>query len=331
MKLQESASAMRGDELKQMREERQQNFDATMREREQTHTEQQAARDMAAIPAGTPIDDVPENRPLIGRLQMVGGATMEPNQQERPQVDVGPLLPGDQGDAKKRGYLKMASEPQRAAQAAADAKVEAARVATEGRTADNEQRQLDRLAQIKASQAATGPNRALADEMTQLRIQAERDKQEAAKTGRDKTAEGARQSTAIALDLVDRLEKHPGLNKASGIIDSWTSGMSQEATDANGLRDQLVATLTLPNLGTLKGPMSDRDVIFVKQLATRLGNPKLSDTETRKALSEAKTFLQSKSDHGAAGGNSVTAPDGSVHAFDTPAQADAFRKMAGIK
>jgi hypothetical protein len=34
---------------------------------------------------------------------------------------------------------------------------------------------------------------------------------------------------------------------------------------------------------------------------------------------------------GATGNISVTAPDGSTHAFDTQAQADAFKKLAGIK
>jgi hypothetical protein len=55
----------------------------------------------------------------------------------------------------------------------------------------------------------------------------------------------------------------------------------------------LIAALTLPNLGALKGPMSDKDVAFVKSISTRLANTRMSEPETR-AISEAQTFLRGK-------------------------------------
>jgi hypothetical protein len=67
-----------------------------------------------------------------------------------------------------------------------------------------------------------------------------------------------------------------------------------------------VATLALPNLNLLKGPMSDKDIMFVKQLATRLSNENMSDAETVKALNEAKAFLAAP----AGGMQRMRAPDG---------------------
>jgi hypothetical protein len=98
--------------------------------------------------------------------------------------------------------------------------------------------------------------------------------------------------TRTALDLTDRLEQHGGIGAATGAYEM--RGFTQDAVDFNAIRDQLVAALALPNLGALKGPMSDKDILFVKQLATRLSNTRLSEPETRTAISEAKTFLKSK-------------------------------------
>ena len=118
----------------------------------------------------------------------------------------------------------------------------------------------------------------------------------------------ARAITEASVALVDRLAKHPGIGAATGAYE-WR-GFTQDAVDFNAIREQLVAALTLPNLGALKGPMSDKDILFVKNLATRLGNTKLSEAETRTALAEARTFLQNKLD--AAGGSGAppsTVPD----------------------
>ncbi len=113
--------------------------------------------------------------------------------------------------------------------------------------------------------------------------------------------EGAEQTRRVAVSTIDRMLTHPGLAKSSGIISSKLSGYSQDATDFNSLRDQVVATLALPNLSLLKGPMSDKDIMFVKQLATRLSNENMSDSETRKALLEAKAFLDKKPPAGTTG------------------------------
>ena len=146
--------------------------------RQDTLTEQKRQHDIAAsdrtddnnralndqIPAGSFFEDAPAQQQIIGRLQAVGGMPMTPNQQERPKIDEGPLLPGDTGGEKKRGYLKLASEKQQENQGAADAKVEAARLAVESRTNENDQKAKDRLAQIQA--AAAG--RPVADKLVKV-------------------------------------------------------------------------------------------------------------------------------------------------------------------
>lgn len=124
--------------------------------------------------------------------------------------------------------------------------------------------------------------------------------QVAARTSNTVDPNEAKQTTSTALSLAKRLKTHPGFDWAYGMISSRTSGLSQDATDAMAIRDQLVASLTLPNLGALKGPMSDKDIMFVKQLATRLGNPRISEAEARRAVDEAVLFLESKM--GGAGG-----------------------------
>jgi hypothetical protein len=54
---------------------------------------------------------LPPESPIVGRLQAVGA--LQP-QDERPAVDTGPLLPGDTGAAKLRGFLKLATAKQQA-------------------------------------------------------------------------------------------------------------------------------------------------------------------------------------------------------------------------
>lgn len=45
----------------------------------------------------------------------------------------------------------------------------------------------------------------------------------------------------------------------------------QDAEDAKVAIDNLVAKLTLPNLGVLKWPMSDKDIEFIKAASSKLG------------------------------------------------------------
>lgn len=110
------------------------------------------------------------------------------------------------------------------------------------------------------------------------------------------TLDSAKTSTQTTYDLTTRLldfnDVGAGIGAATGAYE--LRGFTQGAQDFNGVREQLVSALALPNLGLLKGPMSDKDVLFVKQLATRLANPRLSEAETTRAIREAQTFLANK-------------------------------------
>lgn len=79
---------------------------ATASDREQDNN--RALNDQ--IPAGTFLEP---NNPLAGRLRTVGGVTP---QEERPRVDVGPLLPGDTGAEKPKGFIKTRSQSQQVAE-----------------------------------------------------------------------------------------------------------------------------------------------------------------------------------------------------------------------
>jgi hypothetical protein len=247
MALRESEAGMRAQEHSMAMDQNA----ASLEERKQAHAENQANAALTAnrtlhesFAPNTPIDDTPENKPLIGRLQMVGGVPMEPQQQERPAVDVGPLLEGDTGAAKKRGYLTMATAKQAEAQASADAKVEAARLAAENRTNDNEQKNLDRIAQIKA--AAAG--RPVPDKLTKVE---HRDPE----TGR----------TVIEYLPESQIRGKSFAKGASGATETRLA--SAQAVNQTG--EDIIAQLHDPKVAAALGPAMGR----VNSLRELMGNP----------------------------------------------------------
>lgn len=276
---------------------------------------QAAEQDRALGRANTLADQIPpgvdlqQSDPAVGMLQNGGRGSLLTMRGEQAAAPPAALLAnGDNGQPQElpgtmpnspmpsgpRLYTKSASATQQNTMADND------RAAARDKQTHEHELAQERIAMMNANNQ--GASRDLTNQINELKIQAERDKLTNTQNDRQRTADTARQSTETALNLVDRLlgdptkqvPEHPGLAMSSGLISSKFSGFSQNATDANALRDQLVATLTLPNLGALKGPMSDRDVVFVKQLATRLANTNMSDGETRRALQEARTFLQNK-------------------------------------
>ncbi len=251
----------------------------------------------------------PATAPIMGRLEMIGAAKKV---DERPRIDEGPLLPGDTGADLPAGYEKFESAGQANIRTDNETRARTDAATAAGRDADRAQRASDAAAMrgvVASNQSGAAASRDLANQMKELQITGERDKQAAATTDRTKQQESAQVSTQNALDLVDQLEKDPGLGAATGAYE--VRGFTQGAQDFNGMRNQLVALLALPSLGALKGPMSDKDILFVKQLATRLENPRLSEAATRKALAEAKTFLQSKLGKGGS-----VAPGAGAQEFD---------------
>lgn len=201
-------------------------------------------------------------------------------------------------------YLSQRAAAEERGALAADA--EAGR--NERADADRELKEM--IARLTASGTAT--SRALADQLKQIQIDSAQEKLATTQTDRTKSADAAKQATQTAYDLITRLETHPGIDKATGAYEM--RGFTQEAQDFNGIRDQLIAALALPNVGALKGAMSEKELAFVKNLSTRLDNHKLSKEETLKAIREAKTFLQNKlsgaPDAGGGGTVKMLSPDG---------------------
>ncbi len=84
----------------------------------------------------------------------------------------------------------------------------------------------------------------------------------------------------------------------------------------NAFRDQLV----LPNLGQLKGPMSDKDVQFLRNTATSL-SPDMSEAEFKSTLEQLRKKYQeiidksSGSAQSQPSGNSFTANNGKTYSF----------------
>lgn len=266
------------------------------------------------------IPDTPETARTIATLRAVGAGT---DQAERPAIETGPLMPGDTGAAKPKGFLKVASANQTNVIADNErATAQSAAAAAAAKATSEHQAKVDAETgrHNRAVEGSTAETRALAGELQQLKINEATAK--AAKVAKDtETAESnAKSSTENALALAQRLKTHPDLDKAYGAYEM--RGMTQGAQDVKAIRDQLVAALALPNLGALKGPMSDKDVAFIKSLSTRLANPNISDPEAVRAIGEAETFLNGKlSSHG------IT--DVTPGAPAKPSAADLIKKYGG--
>lgn len=241
------------------------------------------------IPGGA----IPYSPETEGTITALKGLNAGTDADERPAVEAGPLLPGDTGAALPKRFIKTRSQKQTVdAQAAADKEADNKRQAE--RDAQTARYQNESLRIQGANAGASAQNRDLANQLKELQIQQQRDKFDRERADRGRTEDNAQQTTKTALELADRLENHPGFGVAYGNISSRFSGFDQDAIDAGSIRDQLVAALALPNLGALKGPMSDKDILFIKNISTRLGNPKISEDEAHRAIAEAKVFLSGK-------------------------------------
>lgn len=243
-------------------------------------------------------DDAPLDPTMVEKVQRQGfGSRLR----QIPGVLMqGPIESGDQMSETDReaelgrtpeqmglrpGSRFLDAEAQREATAALAGQAEAGR---------NERAQAEmEMRQMIAALAARGDAKAAALDarLKELQIAGMEDKQAAAATERARGEKSRTETAQTALTLLDRLEQHPGFGMAYGNVSSRFAGFNQNATDAGSIRDQVVAALTLPNLGSLKGPMSDKDILFVKQLATRLQNPRISEAEARNAIAEARKRL----------------------------------------
>jgi hypothetical protein len=208
---------------------------------------------------------------------------LQPAQPERTIARGGSKYLAARTAADERAALAAEAEAGRTERAVADREERAQRG-----EADRQLREL--IARMQSGTSAE--SKELRNELVRLQTAIAQDKLETTQAERAKTEKTKADAATNTLALLDRLEKHPGLDKAYGAYEM--RGFTQEARDFKAIRDQAVAALTLPNLGSLKGPMSDKDVAFVKQLATRLQDPKISEAEARRAISDARSVLEGR-------------------------------------
>ncbi len=83
-------------------------------------------------------------------------------------------------------------------------------------------------------------------------------------------------------DLVDPSKYE--WNDAVGKFDPKRLIWTQDAEDATIAINNLVAKLTLPNLGVLKWPMSDKDIQFIKEASSKLATTQSNDSFERNLI-----------------------------------------------
>lgn len=92
------------------------------------------------------------------------------------------------------------------------------------------------------------------------------------------------------IQSIDSLLTDPGLNSAVGPISSLADPSGKSQTFISKL-DSFKAQMTIPELGTLKGAMSDKDIMFLQNAVGAL-NRKMEQKDFRKSLNEIKARNQ---------------------------------------
>lgn len=109
------------------------------------------------------------------------------------------------------------------------------------------------------------------------------------------TDTGASDIAAEVARLATALKGHKGMKSAFGSIDAAIPSVRQDTVDAEALRNSLMSTLTLNNIGKLKGVLSDRDMQVLREASTSL-NPRMGDAA---AAAELERIIQTAGRAGA--------------------------------
>lgn len=106
------------------------------------------------------------------------------------------------------------------------------------------------------------------------------------------TGEKVQKATDV-IDQIDAILNNPNLNSAIGPVDSqWPSILRSGArNDVDAAIQQLIAGVAIENLSLLKGPMSDKDVAFIKQASSGL-NTNMSEEGFRNRLLQLRSKFE---------------------------------------
>lgn len=131
----------------------------------QRDTAEQTAKDRQVGLANTIADQLPPgqfmapNDPAVGFLRSGGRGSLLTEQQARPAVDVGPLLPGDTGGARQQGFIKSASQKQQEdLRKQSDTEADNARQAKATAEAERHNREMEKRPPFGATVVVQGPD-----------------------------------------------------------------------------------------------------------------------------------------------------------------------------
>lgn len=82
--------------------------------------------------------------------------------------------------------------------------------------------------------------------------------------------ESARSGVEDIYTQIRRIKEHPGLDAAVGLSSWWAAVPGTDARSAANEIEKLIAMVAAGNLEKLKGPMSDKDIIFLKAIGSNL-------------------------------------------------------------
>jgi hypothetical protein len=292
--------------------------DQEMQIRQQEHADSVAERKQAAdqlnadrlmkenealnenVAPNTAFEDVPQNHPIIGRLQTVGGLPMTPQEAARPAIDVGPLLPGDTGDAKAARYLKLATAKQQAATDERQRKIDQANAGL-----DQKQQQIDQAGQLLGLRGDL--LRAQADAAA-ARAEADRNKQnQAPKLGQrdNDTVVTVHQMMPLVDQAVNALQQRvAGKPKPQGGIvgmlkqipervergaqsTAYSMGLGQPSDISNQI--QLESLMQV--MGSTPYLRGSRNYQLIKQIQQHLADPAATDEANLERLKQLQTIL----------------------------------------
>lgn len=105
------------------------------------------------------------------------------------------------------------------------------------------------------------------------------------------------------ISQIDAILNNPNLNKAIGPVSSqWPQILrSGERNDVDAAIKSLIAGVAIENLSLLKGPMSDKDVAFIKEASSGL-NTNMSEQGFRDRLNLLRNKFQEIKDRASMGG-----------------------------
>ena len=100
-------------------------------------------------------------------------------------------------------------------------------------------------------------------------------------------------TTESALDSVDSLLNHPGLDWAVGGTSVFPTVPGSDAADFEVQLESFVGQLTMENMGKMKGVLSDSDIKMLRSASSGLST-KMDETTFKKRLNKIKDRLQQK-------------------------------------